>query len=69
MEERNQHRPNFIDQEILSSVVNLLKLCDYSLDFGYQFVYLTALCYDANIDINGICLTVFIRKHKGRINK
>ena len=53
----------FIHQEILLSVLNLLKLCDYSLAFEFQGVYLTALvrnCFEAN-DIDGICI-VFYKK-------
>ena len=58
----------FIDQEIFCSVLNLLKLCDYSLAFEYQVVYMTVLvrnqCYDANIDVYGIFI-VFYQKAQG----
>ena len=52
-----------LGQEILSSVLNLLKLT-----FQYQVVYLTVLvrnCLDANIDIGGIFSVPFYQKAQG----
>ena len=51
----------------MSSVLNLLKLCNYFLAFEFQVVYLTALvrdCLDAYTDIDGIS-TVFYQKAQG----